>query len=56
MAATRLTGDADPVGKTLTTVRGGCNGDTVCANQTVPISNVGSKSSVFRHCAIAVSN
>ena len=40
-AARKYFGDADPVGKTLTTGRGGCNGDTVCANQAVVLKVVG---------------
>jgi len=40
-AARKYFGDADPVGKTLTTGRGGCNGDTVCANQMVVLKVVG---------------
>jgi putative ABC transport system permease protein len=40
-AARKYFGDADPVGKTLTTGRGGCNMDTICANQTVVLKVVG---------------
>ena len=40
-AARKYFGSADPVGKTLTTGRGGCNGDTICANQTVVLRVVG---------------
>ncbi|HEX2759047.1 MAG TPA: ABC transporter permease, partial [Rhizomicrobium sp.] len=39
-AARQYFGDADPVGKTLTTGRGGCN-DSACANQTVVLRIVG---------------
>src|SRR5690349_9761017 len=34
-------GDADPIGKTLTTVRGRCNQDPVCANTAVSLKIVG---------------
>jgi putative ABC transport system permease protein len=40
-AARKYFGDADPIGKTLTTGRGGCNGDTACANMTVVLKVVG---------------
>ncbi len=40
-AARKYFGDADPIGKTLTTGRGGCNGDTACANTTVVFKVVG---------------
>ena len=40
-AARKYFGDADPIGKTLTTGRGGCNADTVCANTTVVFKVVG---------------
>jgi putative ABC transport system permease protein len=36
-AARKYFGDADPIGKTLTTGRGGCDEDTVCANTTVTL-------------------
>jgi putative ABC transport system permease protein len=39
-AARKYFGDADPVGKTLTTGRGGCS-DAVCANTTVVLRIVG---------------
>jgi len=40
-AARKYFGDADPVGKTLSTGRGGCNGDAACANMTVVLKVVG---------------
>ena len=40
-AAHKYFGDDDPIGKTLTTVRGGCDEDTVCANTTVVLKVVG---------------
>jgi putative ABC transport system permease protein len=40
-AARKYFGDADPVGKTLTTGRGGCGADSACANQTVVMRVVG---------------
>ncbi|HEX4270464.1 MAG TPA: ABC transporter permease [Rhizomicrobium sp.] len=40
-AARKYFGDADPIGKTLTTGRGGCDGDVACANQTVLLKVVG---------------
>ena len=39
-AARKYFGDADPIGKTLTTGRGGCDEDTVCANTTVALKVV----------------
>jgi putative ABC transport system permease protein len=40
-AARKYFGDADPIGKTLTTGRGGCDQDTVCANTIVTLRVVG---------------
>ncbi|HUE64316.1 MAG TPA: ABC transporter permease [Rhizomicrobium sp.] len=40
-AARKYFGDADPIGKTLTTGRGGCDQDTVCANTSVALKVVG---------------
>jgi putative ABC transport system permease protein len=40
-AARKYFGDADPVGKTLTAGRGGCDQDTVCANTIVVLKVVG---------------
>jgi putative ABC transport system permease protein len=40
-AARKYFGDADPIGKTLSTGRGGCNGDTTCANTMVVLKVVG---------------
>ena len=40
-AARKYFGNADPIGKTLTTGRGGCDQDTVCANTTVALKVVG---------------
>jgi putative ABC transport system permease protein len=40
-AARKYFGDADPVGKTLTTGRGGCGQDAACANTTVVLRVVG---------------
>lgn len=39
--ARKYFGDADPIGKILTTGRGGCDQDTVCANTTVSLKVVG---------------
>lgn len=40
-AARKYFGDADPIGKTLSTGRGGCDGDTACANTTVTLKVAG---------------
>jgi putative ABC transport system permease protein len=40
-ASRKYFGDADPIGKTLTTTRGGCGQDTGCANETVLLKVVG---------------
>jgi putative ABC transport system permease protein len=40
-AARKYFGNADPIGKTLTTGRGGCDQDTACANTTVALKVVG---------------
>jgi putative ABC transport system permease protein len=40
-AARKYFGNADPIGKTLTTGRGGCDQDTNCANTTVALKVVG---------------
>ena len=40
-AARKYFGNADPVGKTLTTGRGGCGGDIVCANAIVVLKIAG---------------
>ena len=40
-AARKYFGDADPIGKTLTTGRGGCGNDAACANTTVTLRIVG---------------
>jgi putative ABC transport system permease protein len=40
-AARKYFGDADPMGKTLTTGRGGCVNDAACANTTVALRVVG---------------
>ncbi|HEX4270025.1 MAG TPA: ABC transporter permease [Rhizomicrobium sp.] len=40
-AARKYFGNADPIGKTLTTGRGGCDQDTACANTTVVLKVVG---------------
>jgi putative ABC transport system permease protein len=40
-AARKYFGNADPIGKTLTTGRGGCGNDTACANTTVVLRVVG---------------
>ena len=40
-AAKRYFGDADPIGKTVTTGRGGCNNDAACSNTTVTLRVVG---------------
>jgi len=39
-AARKYFGDANPIGKTLTSGRGGCGEDTVCANTTVALKVV----------------
>jgi putative ABC transport system permease protein len=40
-AARKYFGGADPIGKTLSTGRGGCQGDTACANTIVVLKVVG---------------
>ncbi len=40
-AARKYFGNADPIGKTLTTGRGGCDNDTACANTQVTLRVVG---------------
>jgi putative ABC transport system permease protein len=40
-AARKYFGNADPIGKTLTTGRGGCGNDTVCANTAVVLKVAG---------------
>ena len=40
-AARKWFGEGNPIGKTLTTGRGGCGGDSACANQTVVLRIVG---------------
>ncbi len=40
-AARKYFGDADPIGKTLTTGRGGCMNDAACANTTISLRIVG---------------
>jgi putative ABC transport system permease protein len=40
-AARKYFGDADPMGRTLTTGRGGCLNDAVCANTTITLRIVG---------------
>jgi putative ABC transport system permease protein len=39
--ARKYFGDADPIGKTLTTGRGGCGQDAACANQLIPLRVTG---------------
>jgi putative ABC transport system permease protein len=40
-SARKYFGDANPIGKTLTTGRGGCDGDAVCANTTIVLRITG---------------